>query len=312
MKVISLFSGIGGFELAAQWMGWTPVVSCEINDFGNKVLSHYWPEAYHHRDVKTLTYEKINKEVSERFGKDWKADGTILVGGFPCQPYSSAGLRKGKEDDRHLWPEMLRVIKETSPDWIVGENVRGILNWNGGLVFREVIADMEAEGYEVAAFLLPACSVNAPHKRDRVWFVAHANRSDDGRKPRENDREEVEERIQERKSFIPDKIFIAADPDNKGCEGSEQHRTPDEGNGTCKPCRAASKPDSPCSPQIPTWDTFPNESPILSGDDGLPSGLDGITFPKWRNESIKAFGNAVVPQLVLQIFKAIERYESAD
>jgi DNA (cytosine-5)-methyltransferase 1 len=172
---MSLFSGIGGFELAAEWAGWQNVMSCEINTFGHKVLSHYWPEAYHHNDVHTLTYELINAELTKRFGAEWRSNDVILTGGFPCQPYSVAGKRLGKNDTRHLWPEMLRVIREVKPTWVVGENVRGLVSWNGGVVFDEVQSDLEALGYEVIPFILPACAVNAPHRRDRVWFVAKRN-----------------------------------------------------------------------------------------------------------------------------------------
>ena len=138
MKLISLFSGIGGFELAAEWAGWQNVVSCEINPFGRQVLNHYWPNAYHHDDIKTLTFEKIDYELKQRFGENWDSDDIILTGGFPCQPYSAAGKRLGKEDERHLWPEMLRIIREVQPKWVVGENVLGLVNWSGGLVFEEV------------------------------------------------------------------------------------------------------------------------------------------------------------------------------
>lgn len=172
MKHISLFSGIGGFDLAAEWAGWTNVASCEINPFGRRVLSHYWPEAYHHDDIKTLTGEIIDHEAQKIYGPNWRADGVILSGGFPCQPYSLAGKRLGKEDERHLWPEMCRIIREIKPDWIVGENVFGIINWSHGLVFDEVQTDLETAGYEVQAFVLPACAADAPHRRDRVWIVA--------------------------------------------------------------------------------------------------------------------------------------------
>ncbi len=134
MKVISLFSGIGGFELAAEAVGWQPIISCEINPFGRRVLEHYWPDAYHHDDVRTLTFDKINDELTKRFGPQWRSDDIVLTGGFPCQPYSLAGKRKGKDDSRHLWPEMLRIIREVQPTWIVGENVYGLVNWNDGLV----------------------------------------------------------------------------------------------------------------------------------------------------------------------------------
>src|SRR5690606_3364764 len=157
----SLFSGIGGFDLAAEEMGWNNVFHCEIEPFPRKILNYYWPKAKSYEDIKTTDFTVHRGQID------------ILTGGFPCQPYSVAGSRKGKEDDRHLWPEMLRAIRELSPSWIVGENVPGIISWNEGLVFEEVCADLENEGYEVQPIVLPAASVNAPHKRDRVWFVAY-------------------------------------------------------------------------------------------------------------------------------------------
>ncbi|NBW22838.1 MAG: DNA (cytosine-5-)-methyltransferase, partial [Caulobacteraceae bacterium] len=162
MRHGSLFSGIGGFDLAAQWMGWENVFHCEWNEFGKRVLSYYWPNAISYNDITKTDF------TIHRGGID------ILTGGFPCQPYSMAGKRKGKADERHLWPEMLRAIREIQPRWVVGENVLGIISWNEGMVFDEVQADLEAEGYEVQPYVLPACAVNAPHRRDRVWFVAHA------------------------------------------------------------------------------------------------------------------------------------------
>jgi DNA (cytosine-5)-methyltransferase 1 len=171
---ISTFSGIGGFELASEWMGWKNYASCEINPFGQQVLKYYWPEAYHHGDIKTLTYELLNTELIQRFGANWRCGPIVLTGGFPCQPFSLAGKRKGTKDDRHLWPEMLRLIREIRPEYIVGENVGGIISWDGGVVFEQVQTDLETEGYEVQPFILPACGVNAPHRRDRVWFIAHS------------------------------------------------------------------------------------------------------------------------------------------
>jgi len=164
----SLFSGIGGFDLAAEWMGWENVFHCEWNKFGQQVLHYYFPKAICYEDI-TKTDFTIHRGTID-----------ILTGGFPCQPYSSAGKRLGKEDERHLWPEMLRAIREIRPRWIVGENVRGLTNWNGGMVFDEVQSDLEAEGYEVTPFLLPACAVNAPHRRDRIWFVAFKNTNENG------------------------------------------------------------------------------------------------------------------------------------
>jgi DNA (cytosine-5)-methyltransferase 1 len=163
---------------------------------------------------------------------------------------------------------MLRSIREIQPRWVVGENVLGLVNWSGGLVFHEVQADLEAAGYEVFPYVLPACAVNAPHRRDRVWFVAYANRNGVSRQPTD--------------SRTSDKI-------GQRGEGVKAFRH----NG-----------------HIRGWDSFPIEPPICTGNDGLSSRLDGITFPKWRNESIKAAGNAIVPQVAFQIFQAINQHET--
>jgi DNA (cytosine-5)-methyltransferase 1 len=167
MKHGSLFSGIGGFDLAAEWMGWENVFHCEWNEFGQKVLKHYWPNAESFDDITKTDFTKYHGTID------------IISGGFPCQPYSNAGKRQGKEDERHLWPHMLRAIREIKPKYVVGENVFGLLNWNGGMVFDEVHSDLEFEGYEVQAVVIPAAAVNAPHGRDRIWFVA-TNTNGDG------------------------------------------------------------------------------------------------------------------------------------
>jgi DNA (cytosine-5)-methyltransferase 1 len=161
----SLFSGIGGFDFAAEQIGWENVFHCEWNPFGQKILKYYWPKAISYEDIKKTDFSIHRGQID------------ILTGGFPCQPYSTAGKRKGKEDDRHLWPEMLRAIREIQPSYVVGENVRGLTNWNGGMVFDEVQSNLEAEGFEVLPFLLPACAVNAPHRRDRIWFIAYSERN---------------------------------------------------------------------------------------------------------------------------------------
>ena len=131
MNHASLFSGIGGFDLAAEWMGWNNVFNCEWEEFPRKVLKHHFPNAIQHGDIKELDATSYAGRID------------ILTGGFPCQPYSLAGKRKGKEDERHLWPEMLRIIRECAPRYVVGENVRDLVGWNGGLVFEEVCADLE-------------------------------------------------------------------------------------------------------------------------------------------------------------------------
>ena len=112
---ISTFSGLGGGDLAAEWAGWKNYAGCEINEFCNKIRNYYWPKAYHHRDIHTLTYSLLNEEIKKRFGEHWRSEDVVLTGGFPCQGFSVAGKRGGTDDNRYLWPEMLRVCKEIKP-----------------------------------------------------------------------------------------------------------------------------------------------------------------------------------------------------
>lgn len=303
MRHGSLFSGIGGFDLASEWMGWENVFHCEWNEFGKKVLKYYWPKAISYDDITKADFT-IHRGTID-----------ILTGGFPCQPYSSAGKRLGKEDERHLWPEMLRAIKEIQPRWVVGENVFGLINWSGGLVFHEVQTDLEAAGYEVWPYVLPAVSVNAPHRRDRVWFVATYTMCQRYSKPtgREDNYEEWKDGKEKQgiRNRIRTKVSrysqVASDTCDKRLQGSKldesfgrKERNGDESYGSTSQLF-----------EIPHWRSFPTQSPICSGDDGLPTKLDGITFSKWRNESIKAYGNAIVPQVVYQIFNTIEAYEES-
>jgi DNA (cytosine-5)-methyltransferase 1 len=325
MRHGSLFSGIGGFDLAAEWMGWENMFHCEWNEFGQRVLKHYWPQAELFTDITKSDFTKYANQID------------VLTGGFPCQPYSAAGKRLGKEDERHLWPEMLRAIREIAPRYVVGENVRGLTNWNGGMVFDEVCADLEALGYSVAPFIIPASAVNAPHQRERVWFVAYRN---------DGSRQEYELRTGRdvfkgwndangdatnangnglnqrhgKHEKHPSKTRIHAlndinenderrnvtHSDNKGLERTTSERVQTNKGRKNRIQNAIFTGMG----YLTNWQEFPTQSPICGGDDGLPTELDGITFSKWRNESIKAYGNAIVPQVVFEIFKAIEKYEN--
>jgi DNA (cytosine-5)-methyltransferase 1 len=301
MRHGSLFSGIGGFDLAAEWMDWTNVFHCEWNEFGQRVLKHHFPKSKSYGDI-TQTDFTIHR-----------GDIDILTGGFPCQPYSTAGKRLGKDDERHLWPEMLRVIRETSPRYVVGENVRGLTNWNGGLVFDEVQADLEALGYEVLPFILPACAVGAPHRRDRVWFIANSH----GATTEDNGRADVKKKVEiwrEDESDVSGKFCSDGNAPDTVLSRSKE-RTESERNGP--EGREASHGSTEQSPSPArralhsNWANFPTTEPtVRMRDDGLPAQLDGITFSKWRAESVKAYGNAIVPQVALEIFKAIQQYEN--
>jgi DNA (cytosine-5)-methyltransferase 1 len=298
MKHGSLFSGIGGFDLAADWMGWQNVFHCEIAEFPRKILNHYWPNADCHEDIKKTDFTKYRGTVD------------IISGGFPCQPYSAAGKRLGKEDDRHLWPEMLRVIREVKPQWVVGENVRGLLNWNGGMVFHEVCADLENIGYEVQSFIIPASGINAPHQRERLWIVANSRHSPKGKTRSSITNEGEQSSIihtyeqSRNQSAIFNNGFCDLQRDVADTDSSNNKTwTQREILGQQNRKKTNGYSDVECRNQ---WQKFPTQSPICGGDDGISHGLDNITFPKWRNESIKGYGNAVVPQVVYRIFKTIE------
>jgi DNA (cytosine-5)-methyltransferase 1 len=326
----SLFSGIGGFDLAAEWMGWENVFHCEWMPFPRKVLNHYWPNSISYEDI-TKTDFSIHRGTID-----------ILTGGFPCQPYSSAGKRLGKEDQRHLWPHMLRAIREIEPTFVVGENVRGLTNWNGGVVFEEVCSDLEACGYEVQPLLLPACAIGAPHRRDRVWFIAYSKNNqlslrktiDKWGESKFNNRNEI------RNISISNGIErTATDSDgsdktnNEGTNATEADEVwrQNESDVLRELCSDGMASDTYSSnnktrtqreilgqqnrkeanghfnvERSNKWENFPTVSPICGGDDGISNQLDGITFSKWRNESIKGYGNAIVPQLAYQIFKSIQ------
>jgi DNA (cytosine-5)-methyltransferase 1 len=180
MKHLDLFSGIGGAALAVEAV-WPDAehIFVEIDQYCQALLKKRFPNSQIHGDIRTLTanpnsggQEEQEQQATGNKQRDRRID--ILTGGFPCQPFSQAGRRKGTSDNRFLWPEMLRVIREFKPTWIVGENVAGLLSIEQGVVFKQIIADLEAEGYEIENFVIPAVAVNAPHRRDRVWIVANS------------------------------------------------------------------------------------------------------------------------------------------
>ena len=378
MRHGSLFSGIGGFDLAAQWMNWTNVFHTEWNEFGQKVLQHHFPQSISYHDIIKTDYTIHNGDID------------IITGGFPCQPFSLAGKRKGKDDERYLWHEMLRAIQQIQPTYVVAENVRGLLTIDGGMVFEQVCADLEAEGYEVQPILLPAAGVNAPHRRDRIFIVGYAANTNDNRNSSQGQSEEAEgnrcrnnavkEERQHKAEWTDGLHGLQPDAANSSvtrlerstrtgegwkhgptCKSESDESTEPAANandtGTKQPLRSerARKKDDQERQGQPqseswkdgdtepaantndkrlerisgtkrelerpkrsamcdayanepnTWQNFPTESAICGRDDGLPDRLDDITFPKWRNESIKAYGNAVVPQLILPIFQTIEK-----
>ena len=279
MKVLDLFSGIGGFSIGLEEAGFETAAFCEIEDYPRAVRRKHWPDTPIYRDVRQLTGEQL------------RADGIVpdlLCGGYPCQPFSVAGRQRGEEDPRHLWPEVHRLIRELRPRWVVCENVSGHIK----LGLDEVLSTLEAEGYTCWPFIIPACSVDAPHKRDRVWIVAHADSSSDRRTSRQY--EEADGKVSQRDNgrFFDQSGEVCAamadsDSDRPQRSGAEQVygvgdlSRQSEGGGT--DLRGG-------------WPVEPNVGRVV---DGLPR----------RSHRIKALGNAIVPQIAQAIGETIMRFE---
>jgi DNA (cytosine-5)-methyltransferase 1 len=359
LKLLDLFSGIGGFSLAARWTGAIQTVAfCEIDPFCQKVLKKHWPTVPIISDIREVTGERIrgvventgcehgtraevgrkpegpiscqkDASLSERStGDGGKGFVDILTGGFPCQPFSCAGKRKGTADNRFLWPEMLRVIREVKPTWVIAENVRGLLSIDNGVVFEDCCASLEAEGYAVQPFVIPACAVNAPHRRDRVWIVAKSN---GGRKPQsgvqqtgvfaESDRNAPDTLCYgcygeqtEVGGKHPEGIDGAQAGENPMVNnsglcgvGGEAEDAPDTGNEGLQGGEVAGsngidgaqsydKFNRGCTGWDEPWIEVATR--LCRVDDGLPRRMD-------RVNRLKALGNAIVPQVAHEILKTI-------
>lgn len=429
MNHASLFSGIGGAEVAASMMGWQNLFHCEIQEFPRKVLDYWFPNSESYEDITKTDFTK------------WHGKVDVLTGGFSCQPFSLAGRRKGADDNRYLWPQMLRAIRQIHPTWVVGENVNGIKTmvescqvtqmgrtdylFEENHLYREesrftldkICADLEAEGYSVQPIVIPACAIGAPHRRDRVWIVAH--RSDpraetvqqegqdgicsarpsphtqcDGHSPQGHGNQRARakkskkrknrpqprsrrhgsgktlayalqhrshEVHQDHQSQFPD----GARTNSLGSQWSSSHSYRNGGKalqaskglertGRKRDVQPKERSTSPewtdrlsrlqrhdadtISERLEgmhqswgeesqrqclwrdlarhceegNWRQFPTQSPVCRGNDGILFDVDSLTisFPRWRQESIKAYGNAWVPQVAYEIFRAIEAEEN--
>ena len=319
MTHASVFSGIGGSEIAAQMLGWDNVFHCEVDLFCNKILDYWFPNAKSYKDVRQTDF------------REWRDKIDVLSGGFPCQPFSTAGKRKGANDDRYLWPEMLRCIDEIRPTWFVGENVVGITSMvqsesvinleNQASLFQEnnrlykhrcvgvftlekICTDIESLQYEVQPVIIPACSVGAPHKRDRIFIIAeNINRMGScgdeelEHKPRQGNigptsiDGNVESAIINSVEFgfknsgLSKECFIKNETQNFKFSGRDY--------------------------ETYRWERFPFQPAVCRGNDGFPFNVDRLSIPfkVWRRQSVKAFGNAIVPQVIYEIFRAIEIVE---
>lgn len=429
MNHASLFSGIGGAEVAASMMGWQNLFHCEIQEFPRKVLDYWFPNSESYEDITKTDFTK------------WHGKVDVLTGGFPCQPFSLAGRRKGADDNRYLWPQMLRAIRQIHPTWVVGENVNGIKTmvescqvtqmgrsdylFEENHLYREesrftldkICADLEAEGYSVQPIVIPACAIGAPHRRDRVWIIAH--RSDpraetvqqegqdgicsarpsthtqcDGHSPQGHGNQRARAKKSKKRKNRPQsrsrrhgsgktstytlqhrRHEVHQDHQSQFPDGARSNSLGGQwsssysyGNGgkTLQPsegtertgCKRDVQPKERST--LPEWTDrlsrlqrhdahaiserlegmyqswgeeseqkcvwrdfarhceeghwkhFPTQSPVCRGNDGIPFDVDSLTisFPKWRQESIKAYGNAWVPQVAYEIFRAIEAEEN--
>lgn len=419
MKLVhgSLFSGFDAPSVAASWMGWKNAFHCEINPFCNDILKYWFPNSEHYEDITKTDFSQ------------WRGRIDILTGGFPCQPFSLAGQRKGADDNRYLWPHMLRAIREIRPAWVIGENVAGILTMvqpgketevgsqtslfgednrkrillRQEYVVETICKDLERERHSVQPLLIPACAVGAPHRRDRVWFVARlitdtACRGSGGTPHESCCENERQNGYKTQQPFVRGCVRASSHSDGERCNNRsdnwkerpicyDQKRYSEENQSerterkrrTCENGSVAS--DSQCSGsgqiqqkiqskqsdgnsfdrngsewdvtysdtprlsalRLPSntetegwkdengqplqsssnargtlltdwWQNFPTQSPVCRGNDGVPFNVDNLTIPftKWRQESIKGYGNAIVPQVILEIFKAIEEVEQLE
>ena len=291
---LSLFSGIGGLDLAAEWAGMATVGQCEWADYPTKVLEKHWPDVPRWRDIRTLTKESFYERTGRR-----TVD--VISGGFPCQPFSVAGKQKGKGDDRYLWPEMLRVIRELTPRWVVGENVPGILR----IAAADVVKDLEREGYDVVVFDFEAAAVGAPHRRERIAFVANCN----------GQREQQPRRQQpECGGWHCNRDKVVAD-----ASGGTMRDDSDDSWTTNREINASNNAGVPCR------EAFPDPTKVLPQGFGTRSRQEQPWRSSWwavepdvgrvahgipnRVDRLKCLGNAVVPQQFYPIFKAIMEVE---
>jgi DNA (cytosine-5)-methyltransferase 1 len=363
---LDLFSGIGGFALAANWAGYTTIGFCEIDDYCVRVLRHHFPDVPVWGDVRTLTGAHVLSNA-HAIGRDTGREGVpqghqhvrggqslspafpsgsarvvphanghgeptesehggagcgelgLITAGYPCQPFSLAGKRLGAEDDRHLWPEVKRLLAELRPARFLGENVAGHINMG----LDDVLSDLEDIGYTSRAVVVPACAVNAPHRRDRVWIMAHARRAERGQgdtegrsTPRQHD---LHGGWPQGAGGTSQRGEAPADTASARRNDSGQH----DGGPSPLPTRlsecgdlgaAASRHEAQQRVGIQThglpgrlvdarWGGDPLNAFGPNWEDGVPR---VVATERDRVHRLKALGNAIVPQVAFQVLMAME------
>jgi len=323
---LSLFTGIGGIDLAAEWAGFTTVGQCDNAAYPTKILTKHWPNVPKWKDIRDVTKENFREKTGQ-------ASVTLISGGFPCQPFSQAGKRRGSADDRYLWPEMLRVIRELRPDWVLGENVAGFVK----MALDQALSDLESADYTARAFVLPACAVDAPHQRMRCFIVGHlGNAQHDGSSAQtipggaapscehlseesdtsrqsagaggRTDHAPVADTNESRFLYRETEINTAKTGQHAQCQpasscqnvadtsraGLQRNGLPKERPAQC--CEAEYNGLSGALPENWQWPTEP----------GVGRVADGLSQ---RVDRIKCLGNAVVPQQVYPLLRAIAKIE---
>lgn len=307
MTHLSLFSGIGGLDLAAEWAGFKTVGQCEWADYPTKVLEKHWPDVTRWRDIRTLTRDSFYERTGLRTVE-------IISGGFPCQPFSVAGKQKGKGDDRYLWPEMLRVIRELTPRWVVGENVPGILR----IAAADIVTDLEREGFNTVVLDFEAAAVGAPHRRERVAFIANRESRvvENAGRIRCGESEILPQLARRTESFGRGKTM--ANAGGPGLQGGEQHGAPDETGrrpqshgAACQRCENVPNAESAKCQRGRTeaWKRRPESGcgRWWAAEPDVGRVAHGVSH---RVDRLKCLGNAVVPQQFYPIFRAIaDTYE---
>jgi len=297
LKVLDLFSGIGGFSLGLESLGqFETIAFCEKDKFCQKVLQKNFPNI------------TIEGEIRDVKGEKYKAD--VVCGGFPCQPFSVAGKRKGTDDDRYLWDETIRVVRECKPKWFIGENVEGIINIQEGMVLRQVQTDLEKEGFEVQCLIIPASGIGAWHQRKRVWIIGCNVSNSDSRMRRRgraigesgtnkvwgfySTKEKQPKQNFRSKTIGCDDIFREKQnlqyTNNQRCEKSNISTKPKESNFSNREYDSTTKNK--------TW--WQTQSELC----GVPNGVS-YELDKDRANRVKALGNSIVPQIAREIGKAI-------
>ena len=340
LKILDLFSGLGGFSLGLERTGhFETVAFCDNDKYSNLLLQKHWKGVKIYNDVKEITKEKLI------------ADGVqlpdIITGGFPCQPFSVAGKQAGTDDDRHLWPVMFRIIQELTPRWVIGENVKGLTNIQDGVVFETVCSDLEGEGYEVRAFNIPAAGVGAPHRRERLWIVAHRKESmvntDDVRLEQHNETKEEPSWWRTSTTFEPTSDVVDTISDDKGREISrsdeEERRIQEEYRQDDSSARLTSRTSSIRQTNnghdvanTESSNRHDNEAVTRDGGSSTQEVFgDGGSVPGestwWHTEPdvgrvahgvpgrvyrLKGLGNSIVPKIAEEIGRAIIKAEGLD